>query len=225
MNTGIERIDERSARNLVGVHDDLIRVMTEAADHCPVNFVITEGLRTVERQRKLVNQGVSWTMNSRHITGHAVDVAALIDADHDGEEDDVRWEFSLYRTINEHVQIAANDLIIPVKWGGEWKSMDGPHFELPRYLYTGSVSDKTVTPCNKRLFKYGSKGPCVELIQRVLNEWLLTTPIKWTPLLVDGDFGRKTTVRTKTVQRALYLLDDGVVGPKTWKALKGFIED
>ena len=40
---------------------------------------ITSGFRTEAEQRALVEKGVSWTMASRHLTGHALDVAIIED--------------------------------------------------------------------------------------------------------------------------------------------------
>ncbi len=114
---------------LVGVHSDLINVLALAYQKSPVKFKVIEGLRTKERQRKLVEAGASKTMKSRHLTGHAVDVAALVDGE-------VRWEMNLYSKINLAVQEAAQDLGIPVEWGGAWKTFkDGPHFQLPWKVY------------------------------------------------------------------------------------------
>jgi peptidoglycan L-alanyl-D-glutamate endopeptidase CwlK len=121
--------DARSAKNLVGVHPDLVRVMTLARTHSAVPFIITEGLRTRERQAQLVKAGASQTMNSRHLTGHAVDVAAMVGGK-------VSWDWPLYERIAVVVKQAATDLGIPIVWGGDWRSFrDGPHYELNRKTY------------------------------------------------------------------------------------------
>lgn len=73
------RLSQRSLRNLEGVHPRLVALVREAVALSPVDFMITEGLRTPERQVSLVRAGASRTLNSRHLTGHAVDVAALVD--------------------------------------------------------------------------------------------------------------------------------------------------
>ena len=95
----------------------------------PVDFAITEGLRTLDRQKQLVEAGASKTMNSRHLTGHAVDVAAFI-----GRE--LRWDWPLYERLSESVKQAAKIVQIPIEWGGDWKRFrDGPHFQLPWEIY------------------------------------------------------------------------------------------
>ena len=119
-------MDARSERNLIGVHPDLVKVIRRAAK--AGGFIVTEGLRTKTRQAQLVKAGASWTMNSRHITGHAIDVAAIVNGE-------VRWDWGLYPIIAKAVKAAAKDLGVPIIWGGDWKKKDGPHFELDRKAY------------------------------------------------------------------------------------------
>jgi len=123
------QLSERSERNLKGVHIDLVKVVRRAIQLTPVDFVVTQGLRTVEQQRELVARGASRTMNSRHLTGHAVDVAALVGGT-------VSWDLPHYRAIAEAFKAAARELGVAIVWGGDWKSfVDGPHFELDRRSY------------------------------------------------------------------------------------------
>jgi peptidoglycan L-alanyl-D-glutamate endopeptidase CwlK len=123
------RFSETSLKKFNGVHPDLVRVMKHAIALSPLDFKLTEGLRTVERQRQLVDAGASRTMKSRHITGHAVDVAALV-----GSE--VRWDWPLYGKIAVAVKEAAVAEAVPIEWGGDWRTFkDGPHFQLPHKDY------------------------------------------------------------------------------------------
>jgi peptidoglycan L-alanyl-D-glutamate endopeptidase CwlK len=71
-------LGQRSLSRLEGVHPDLVRVVKRAAAISDLDFTVLEGLRTLERQRKLRAEGASKTLNSRHLTGHAVDLAPLI---------------------------------------------------------------------------------------------------------------------------------------------------
>jgi len=111
----------RDIQRLSGVHPDMVRVITRAREHA--DFIVTEGMRTVERQRQLVAAGASQTMNSRHLTGHAVDLAALVAGG-------VRWDWPLYTAIGAAVKRAAIEEQVAITWGGDWKMRDGPHFEL-----------------------------------------------------------------------------------------------
>ena len=122
--------DARSQRNLQGVHPDLVRVMSLARERSPISFTVIEGLRTVERQRELVANGDSTTMNSRHLTGHAVDIVL--------HEADGRLSFAwpLYHKVAPVIKEAARELGVAIVWGGDWRSFrDGPHFELNRKTY------------------------------------------------------------------------------------------
>ena len=119
---------------LKGVRPELAQVVVRAATISEVPFIVTEGLRTLERQTKLVAMGASKTMRSRHLTGHAVDLAAWMDADGDGTVDggEVRWDWPLYAKIAAAMKQAATELGVPIEWGGDWTSFkDGPHFQLP----------------------------------------------------------------------------------------------
>ncbi|MDQ1192296.1 peptidoglycan L-alanyl-D-glutamate endopeptidase CwlK [Brevundimonas vesicularis] len=123
------RLSSRSRARLVGVHPALSAVVEAAIARTPVDFMITEGLRSAERQAALVKAGASRTTRSRHLTGHAVDVAALV-------EGQVRWDWPLYGRIAEAFKAAALDLKTPLIWGGDWKTLrDGPHFELDRKAF------------------------------------------------------------------------------------------
>jgi len=123
-------LSARSMRNLDGVNADLVRVVHRALELSPLDFVVTEGRRTEKRQRELVAAGASRTMNSRHLTGHAIDVAALVGGQ-------VRWDWPLYKQIADAFKQAAQEKGVALVWGGDWRSFkDGPHIELNRNVYT-----------------------------------------------------------------------------------------
>ena len=127
--SGKFRFSRRSEKNLEGVKPQLVAVVRRALELTEVDFGITEGLRTKERQKQLVAEGKSQTMNSRHLTGHAVDVVAYIGSQ-------VSWEWPLYEKIAAAFRQASRELNIPVEWGGDWKTLkDGPHFQLPHGAY------------------------------------------------------------------------------------------
>lgn len=134
---------ERSKRNLRGVHPDLVAVAYLALELTPIDFVVTEGLRDSARQRELVDQGFSTTMNSRHLTGHAIDIAVLLDADGDGRKE-VPWDKYTHKVDDNDpwdqaakaFKQAAEELGVPIVWGGDWtRPADAPHFELERHAY------------------------------------------------------------------------------------------
>lgn len=117
-------LSQKSLSKLEGVHPDLVRVVKRAIKLTPVDFRITEGLRTLARQRELVAAGASKTLRSRHLTGHAVDVVALVGGQ-------VRWDWPLYPKIAKAFKQAAKEICVPITWGGDWTTLkDGPHFQL-----------------------------------------------------------------------------------------------
>lgn len=135
MNTAPSLLLPRDHARLRDVHPDLVRVVEAARARVP--FIVTEGLRTRERQARLVAIGASRTMNSRHLTGHAVDLAYWLD-DGDGvpENGEIRWDWPLYARLGAEVKRAAAELGVAIVWGGDWASFrDGPHFELDRRAY------------------------------------------------------------------------------------------
>lgn len=125
----------RDLQRLDGVHPDLVRVIKRAAELSPVEFRVLEGLRTRERQAQLVKQGASHTMRSRHITGHAVDIAPYLDTDGDGDRE-VSWHWPHYNALAPWIKRAAEQEGVKVVHGASWRTFpDAPHWELDRIAY------------------------------------------------------------------------------------------
>lgn len=140
-------LGKRSLDNLKNVNDDLVRVVKRAIEITEIDFAVIEGYRTKERQRELVRKGASRTMNSRHLTGHAVDIVPIVDGK-------ISWNFNYYYPLAKAMAQAATELGVNVRWGGAWTNIrnkkgtpqqwvqeyyngggafqDGPHFEIPR---------------------------------------------------------------------------------------------
>lgn len=139
-------MDDKSEQRLADVHPDLAAVVRKAATLTTQPFRVIEGRRTRERQAYLVKKGASKTMNSRHISGHAVDLVPLVNGA-------ISWDWQYFHPIAAAMKAAAAELGIPVRWGGAWAELstlspgkagkfplsksfpDGPHFELPKARY------------------------------------------------------------------------------------------
>ena len=148
-------LSKKSLSRLEGVHDDLVKVVKRAIEITQIDFTVLEGVRSKARQAQLVASGASKTMDGRHLTGHAVDLAAYVAGS-------PRWDWPLYYKLAEAVQQAAKELGVSVVWGGVWDRklvdigdpadavadyvqrrkalgkkafIDGPHFELSRQEY------------------------------------------------------------------------------------------
>lgn len=125
------QLSARDKQRLEGVHPDLVRVVARAAETTDVPFMVVEGLRTRERQAQLLKQRKTTTMNSRHLTGHAVDLVPLADVDGDGDTE-ISWRWHDYFRLAPVVKAAAVELGVSLEWGGDWRDFkDGPHWQLP----------------------------------------------------------------------------------------------
>ena len=126
------RLSSRSLRRLEGVHPDLVKVVKRAIQLTELDFGITEGVRSAERQAKLRADGKSWVKVSKHQIkkdgyGHAIDFAVFI-----GKS--VSWEWEHYVTVSKAFKQASKELNVPITWGGDWERLrDGPHVELKGY--------------------------------------------------------------------------------------------
>jgi peptidoglycan L-alanyl-D-glutamate endopeptidase CwlK len=151
-------ISARCELRLAGAHPDLVRVVRRAAEGGVMFRVpLDGGRRTPERQAELMRAGKTQTMNSRHLTGHAVDLAPMVDGA-------VSWDWKHFFPMADAIAHAARAEGVPLIWGGAWGRLvqdwpkdgakaaqdayvaerravkrkpflDGPHFELPAAVY------------------------------------------------------------------------------------------
>ncbi len=119
------QLGTRSKRKLSTVKVGLQDVVNLAIQLTDVDFSVVEGIRTRERQLFLYNKGLSWTMDSQHLLGRAVDIYPWVDGktSHDPEH---------YRRIAKAMFDAAQQLGVQIAWGGFWydENLDMPHWEL-----------------------------------------------------------------------------------------------
>ena len=146
----------RSQRELAGVHADLVRIVERAVELSAQPFLVLDGLRTRAEQEEILARGASTLIDSRHLSGHAVDLVPLVNGK-------PRWEWPAIHPIAEAMRAATIELGLPLRWGGAWDidfaasteapeklveayvsrrrkarlraMIDGPHYELPRGLY------------------------------------------------------------------------------------------
>ena len=132
------KLSQRSLDNLDGVHPDLVKVVKRAIQTTKQDFLVTEGLRTTQRQQDLYAQGrtkpgsivtkADGVKNkSNHQAksdgyGHAVDLVPY----------PVDWNSERkFRDIANAMLLAASELRVKIQWGGNWKNFnDLPHYEL-----------------------------------------------------------------------------------------------
>jgi|GEM_PF-3413409 len=138
------KMDDRTAKNIYPCHPDIKRLVGACYANSPYPFKVTEGMRSAGRQEKLIKEGKSKTRNSRHLTGHAFDIAIF------PYGSDVSWDYEKYELVAEHIKSMAKKLDIPIEWGGDWKKWipgkkDGTHFQLSWQTHPlGNQKPKTI---------------------------------------------------------------------------------
>ena len=125
-----------------GVDQRLVSIAQEACQALPFDVIVVEGVRTEKRQQELYAQGrtkpgkiVTWTMNSKHIGGLAVDLAP-----YDHETRQILWGdvLKFNDMIRSMLRVAAGHKV-KIRSGADWnqngvlrenRETDSPHFEL-----------------------------------------------------------------------------------------------
>jgi hypothetical protein len=121
-------LGKTSLSKLNGVHPNLVKVIKRAIELTSQDFSVNEGLRTLERQKRLVAAGASRTLNSKHLKqadgyGHASDLIPWGDFDGNGTKE-ISWAWENFYPIAEAMRAAAKELNIRVRWGGCWETLN-----------------------------------------------------------------------------------------------------
>ena len=120
------RLSKRSTDSLKGVHPLLSAVVVYALSISEVDFSVVDGLRTIAEQQSYVKSGASKTMDSYHLTGHAVDIYPWVNGKTSHNESD-------YLKVRDAMIQSAKQLGVDIQWGGNWKTfVDRPHWQIPR---------------------------------------------------------------------------------------------
>lgn len=146
------KFSKASLDRLATVDTRLQAVARRALELSCIDFVVTQGNRTRDEQMRLYGKGrtaaqcrakgvpasyarpgerkVTWTLNSNHIGGRAIDVAPYVNGGINWDED---GELDLWPKIAAAFKQAAEELGVAIEWGGDWtETVDRPHFELAR---------------------------------------------------------------------------------------------
>ncbi len=131
-----------SLRLLDRVHDDLARVARRAIVETNIDFGISEGIRTLEKQKLLLYQNKTTILNSQHLPqgpdglSHAIDVFAWV-------EGQAVWSNKYYGPIVQAFTTAAIALGVQLQFGHLWlefipgKGPDSVHIQLNQKYYKG----------------------------------------------------------------------------------------
>ena len=117
---------KRSEKFLSEVNPSLKNIAKEALKITRIDFAIISGKRTIKEQKELVKKGKSKTLNSRHLSGNAIDIAPI-----DPKTGKGKFDRTLALEIATAFYQAAQNQGAKIEWGGTWKNFeDIPHFEL-----------------------------------------------------------------------------------------------
>jgi hypothetical protein len=133
---------EQSLQTLGGVNPTLADILKETERRAleqGIEIEVSEGLRDQGRQAQLVSEGKSQTMNSRHLTGNAVDIHIR---NPDGSPN---WDFNSYVPVANIANQVATEMGVPdLVWGGDWKTLkDGVHFQIGGPASGGTITRST----------------------------------------------------------------------------------
>ncbi len=119
--------DAKEEAELGPVHPDLVKVVMRCKETCPVDFGVHDGIRTAAEQHALFKRGASqrdgYRRKSEHQLqdsgyGHAVDLVPIVNGRW-------KWDWDIIYVIAEHMQMAAEELGVPLRWGGSWTKING----------------------------------------------------------------------------------------------------
>tara|TARA_R110002126_G_scaffold750_3_gene4725 strand:+ start:3878 stop:4330 length:453 start_codon:yes stop_codon:yes gene_type:complete len=116
------KLSSRSTANLDKVDSNLVAIVRMAILETKIDFGVICGLRTIEEQKVLVDKGVSQTMDSKHISGSAVDLMAYVGSR-------ASWELNLYDDIADSMKKASKLVDVPIRWGAAWHIKDIAKYE------------------------------------------------------------------------------------------------
>lgn len=125
------KFSKSSLDKLSKVHPDLQRVIKRALELSTIDFSVNESSRTLQRQKELMAQGTTQTLNSKHLVqsdgyGYAVDLVPY----------PLSWQLEKFYPIAEAVKKASEELSVKIRWGGAWIVLNNQK-ETPRQLVEG----------------------------------------------------------------------------------------
>lgn len=139
----------RSQATLLTVKPALQKLALTAIALSDIDFGVVQGARTIDQQKRLYGHGrtavqcqshgvppayarpdlpvVTWTLNSNHIGGNAIDVCPFVDGTYDWDNDGRK---GYWPRVHAAFVAASRQTGIPMYWGGEFSTPDRPHFSL-----------------------------------------------------------------------------------------------
>ena len=106
-------LGQQSQERLEGLDPGLVKCVRRAITQTSVDFSVFEGMRSRQRQEQLFRQGVSRTLDSYHLTGHAVDLVPFIGGR-------LQWQTAACCQIAIAMREAALEFKVKLVWGAVW---------------------------------------------------------------------------------------------------------
>lgn len=126
------KFSQRSLDNLKNVDERLVRICNELIKR--VDFTVIEGFRSLERQKELYDKGfskidgISKKGKHNYSPSLAIDIIPFKKGHNpfDGsKESDIMFD-----NLAKEFKQVAKELGINIAWGGDWKFIDKPHFQI-----------------------------------------------------------------------------------------------
>lgn len=115
------KFGSNSEAMMKGVDARLVKVLRRAIKI--IDFAVDDGVRTIEEQRVNVARGKSWTMNSKHLDGKAVDLHPV----------PLCWaDTEMFCVLAGVMRACAAEEGIKLRWGGDWNRNDSTKDERNR---------------------------------------------------------------------------------------------
>lgn len=128
------KLGNKSLSHMIGLHPYLGFCVMEAIKRSKVDFTIlsTGGVRTDAMQEELYAKGrtvagpkVTWTKNSYHQYGLAIDVVAFVDGK-------PSWKEEYYEEIARAMKEVIAEYKLPIDWLYDLKGKDKPHWQITK---------------------------------------------------------------------------------------------
>lgn len=126
------RFSKRSLDNLKNVDERLVRICNELIKR--IDFAVIEGFRSLERQKEMYDKGfskidgISKKGKHNYSPSLAIDIIPFKKGHNpfDGsKESDIMFD-----NLAKEFKQVAKELGINITWGGDWKFIDKPHFQV-----------------------------------------------------------------------------------------------
>ena len=126
------KFSKRSLDNLKNVDERLVRICNELIKR--VDFTVIEGFRSLERQKELYDKGFSKidgiTKKGKHNYSPSLAIDIIPYKKGHNPFDGSKESDIMFDNLAKEFKQVAKELGINITWGGDWKFIDKPHFQL-----------------------------------------------------------------------------------------------